>query len=34
VGVAVHAAHVAVDDVSKLRQLASDERAAIRGAFH
>jgi CRP-like cAMP-binding protein len=33
VGVAVHAAHVAVNDVGKLRQLAADERAAIRGAF-
>jgi len=29
----VHAAHVAVSDVAKLRQLASDERTAIRGAF-
>ena len=33
VGVAVHAAHVAVNDVGKLRHLAADERAAIRGAF-
>jgi CRP-like cAMP-binding protein len=33
VGVAVHAAHVAVSDVGKLRQLAADERAAVRGAF-
>jgi len=33
VGVAVHASHVAVSDVAKLRQLASDERAAIRGVF-
>ena len=33
VGVAVHAAHVAVNDVGKLRQLAADERAATRGAF-
>lgn len=33
VGVAVHASHVAVSDVAKLRQLATDERAAIRGVF-
>jgi CRP-like cAMP-binding protein len=33
VGVAVHASHVAVNDVGKLRRLATDERAAIRGAF-
>ena len=33
VGVAVHASHVAVSDVGKLGQLATDERAAIRGAF-
>jgi CRP-like cAMP-binding protein len=33
VGVAVHASHVAVSDIGKLRQLASDERNAIRGAF-
>jgi CRP-like cAMP-binding protein len=33
VGVAVHASHVTVSDVGKLRQLASDERNAIRGAF-
>lgn len=33
VGVAVHAAHVAVGDVGKLRQLASDERAAVRGVL-
>jgi CRP-like cAMP-binding protein len=33
VGVAVHASHVAVSDVAKLRQLASDERASIRGAL-
>ena len=33
VGVAVHASHVAVNDVAKLRQLATDERAAIRGVF-
>jgi hypothetical protein len=32
-GVAVHASHVAVNDVFKLRQLAADERAAIRGAL-
>lgn len=34
VGVAVHAAHVAVSDVAKLRRLAADERSAIRGTFH
>jgi CRP-like cAMP-binding protein len=33
VGVAVHTSHVAVNDVGKLRRLASDERSAIRGAF-
>jgi hypothetical protein len=33
VGVAVHAAHVAVNDVAKLRRLATDERSAIRGTF-
>jgi CRP-like cAMP-binding protein len=32
-GVAVHASHVAVSDVAKLRQLAADERTAIRGAL-
>jgi Crp-like helix-turn-helix domain len=33
VGVAVHASHVAVSDIGKLRQLASDERNAIRGVL-
>jgi hypothetical protein len=33
IGVAVHASHVAVSDVAKLRQLASDERAAIRSTL-
>jgi len=33
VGVAVDAAHVAVSDVGKLRQLASEERNAISGAL-
>ena len=33
VGVAVHAAHVAVTDVGKLRRLARDEKSAVRGAF-
>jgi CRP-like cAMP-binding protein len=33
VGVAVHAAHVAVTDVGKLRRLAREEKSAIRGAF-
>lgn len=29
IGVAVHASHVAVSDIAKLRQLADDERSAI-----
>ncbi len=33
IGVAVHASHVAVGDVGKLRRLAADERAAVRGSF-
>jgi CRP-like cAMP-binding protein len=33
VGVAVHAAHVAVNDVGKLRRLANDERSVVRGSF-
>jgi len=33
VGVAVHASHVTVSEVAKLRQLAADERGAIRGAL-
>jgi CRP-like cAMP-binding protein len=33
VGVAVHAAHVEINDVARLRQLAADARAAIRGAL-
>jgi CRP-like cAMP-binding protein len=33
IGVVVHASHVAVNDIGKLRQLASDERTAIRGAL-
>lgn len=33
VGVAVHAAHVEIEDVAKLRNLAADARAAIRGAL-
>ena len=33
VGVVVHASHVAVNDVAKLRQLAADDRGAIRGVF-
>lgn len=33
VGVAVHASHVAVSDVGKLRRLATDERSAVRGSF-
>jgi cAMP-binding proteins - catabolite gene activator and regulatory subunit of cAMP-dependent protein kinases len=30
IGVVVHASHVAVSDVTKLRELAADQRAAIR----
>ena len=33
VGVAVHASHVAVTDIGRLRQIASDERATVRGSF-
>ncbi len=33
IGVTVHASHVAIDDIGKLRQLASDERSAVRGEF-
>ncbi|HEY4774688.1 MAG TPA: Crp/Fnr family transcriptional regulator [Xanthobacteraceae bacterium] len=33
VGVAVHASHVAIADIAKLRQLAADERGAIRGSL-
>ena len=33
VGVAVHASHVAVSDIGKLRQIAADERATVRGVF-
>jgi CRP-like cAMP-binding protein len=33
VGVTVHAAHVAVSDVGRLRRLANDERSAVRGSF-
>lgn len=32
-GVSVHAAHVAISDVAKLHQLASDDRGAIRGTL-
>jgi CRP-like cAMP-binding protein len=32
-GVEVHAAHVAVSDIAKLRQLAADDRSAIRGSL-
>jgi CRP-like cAMP-binding protein len=34
VGVVVHSAHVAVRDVARLQRLATDQRSAIRGAFH
>jgi CRP-like cAMP-binding protein len=33
IGVEVHASHVAVSDVARLRQLAADDRSAIRGAL-
>ena len=33
VGVTVHASHVAVSDVGKLRRLAADDRGAIRGSL-
>jgi CRP-like cAMP-binding protein len=33
VGVAVHASHVAVSDVARLRRLAADDRGAIRGVL-
>jgi len=33
VGVAVHAKHVAVSDVAKLRRLATDEKSTLRGVF-
>ncbi len=33
IGVAVHSSHVAVEEVGKPRQLAADERAAVRGEF-
>jgi CRP-like cAMP-binding protein len=32
-GVAVHASHVAINDVAKLHQLATDDRGAIRGTL-
>jgi CRP-like cAMP-binding protein len=33
VGVAVHASHVAISEVGKLRQFAGDDRAAVRGVL-
>jgi CRP-like cAMP-binding protein len=33
VGVAVHATHIAISDVARLRQFAGDDRAAIRGTM-
>ena len=33
VGVVVHASHVAVSDICKLRQIAAEERATVRGTF-
>ncbi|HEX6001337.1 MAG TPA: Crp/Fnr family transcriptional regulator [Hyphomicrobiaceae bacterium] len=32
-GVEVHASHVAVSDIARLRQLAADDRSAIRGSL-
>jgi len=32
-GVSVHAEHVTVNDVAKLRRLAREERSMIRGTF-
>jgi len=32
-GIAVHASHVAINDVAKLHQLASDDRGAVRGTL-
>ena len=32
-GVSVHASHVAIDDIAKLEQLASDDRGAVRGTL-
>ena len=33
VGVTVNASHVTIEDIAKLRQLASDDRASARGAY-
>jgi CRP-like cAMP-binding protein len=33
VGVDVHASHVVVRDIARLRQIAADDRSAIRGVF-
>jgi len=33
VGVDVQASHVAVSDITRLRQIAADDRSAIRGAL-
>jgi CRP-like cAMP-binding protein len=33
VGVEIHASHVAVGDIARLRQLAADDRSAIRGSL-
>ena len=33
VGVAIDASHVVVNDIAKLRQLAADERSAVRGTL-
>jgi len=32
-GVVVHASHVAINDIAKLRHLASDDRGAVRGTL-
>jgi len=33
VGVEVNASHVAISDIAKLRQIAADDRSAVRGTF-
>jgi hypothetical protein len=33
IGVVVDASHVVVKDVAKLRQLANDDRSAVRGTL-
>ena len=33
IGVTVNASQVAIEDIAKLRQLAADDRSAVRGAL-